>query len=125
MTDEIIEQDPAPEAPVKKKPRPWGALSGRKRKPGKKRRKGNRKEVVKNWKWSAIAVRVEHYAFLRELRQYYRNASFARIVGTLIVHEYCRILHTVDPVKATAIRRAYESDKYKDEVIVLAPADRR
>lgn len=120
------EDKPAEEgapAALPKKPRPWGAVSGRKRKPGKKRRKGNRKEVVKNWAWSAVAIRVEHYGFLRELRAYYNNESFAKIVGTLIIDEYCKILHTVDPVKATAIRKAYQSEKYKHEVIELHGRD--
>ena len=122
MTDETTVQEQA--APKKKKkPKPWGAVSGRKRKPGRKRMKGNRKEVVKNWAWSAIAIRVEHYAFLRELRAYYRNESFAKIVGTLIIEEYCRVLHKVDPVKASLIRRAYKSEKYKHEVVELDPRD--
>jgi hypothetical protein len=109
----------------KKKPRPWGAVSGRKRKPGRKRMKGNREQLLKNWAWNPVMIRIEHHSFLRELRAYYNNAPFGKIVGTLIVQEYCRILHTIDPVKATAIRKAYKSEKYKHEVIELAPTDLR
>lgn len=121
VSDEDEDDEPAEEgapAPLTKKKKPWGAVSGRKRKRGRKRQKGNRK-TIKNWAWAAVAIRVEHYGFLRELRAYYDNESFAKIVGTLIIDEYCKILHTVDPVKATAIRKAYQSEKYKHEVIEL------
>lgn len=111
----------APETPEpkKKKPRPWGAVSGRKRKPGRKRMKGNRKEVLKNPNWTGVLIRVEHYGFLRELRAYYKNEPFGKLLGTLIIQEYTRILHKVDPVKASLIRRAYKSEKYKHEVVEL------
>lgn len=116
MTDETTVQE---QDTLKKKPRPWGAVSGRKRKPGRKRKKGNRQMLLKNWGWNAVLIRIEHYGFLRELRAYYKNAPFGKIVGTLIIQEYTRILHKVDPVKASLIRRAYQSEKYKHEVVEL------
>lgn len=112
MTDETVKQ--------KKKPRPWGSVSGRERKKGRKRKKGNRKELLKNWGWNPVIIRIEHYAFLKQLRAYYNNAPFGKIVGTLIIQEYCRVLHKIDPVKASLIKRAYQGEKYKHEVIELA-----
>ena len=125
MTDETVvpEQD-AEEAPKKpkrrRKPRPWGAVSGRIHKAGRKRMKGNRKELLKNWAWNPVMIRIEHHGFLRELRAYYNNSPFGKIVGTLIIQEYCRILQKVDPVKASMIRRANKRENYKHDVIELA-----
>lgn len=121
LLDDVPDEPAEEGAPAKpkKKPKPWGAVSGRKRKRGRPRKKGNRKEVVKNWAWNPVMIRIEHHSFLRELRAYYNNAPFGKIVGALIVQEYCRILHTIDPVKATAIRKAYQSEKYKHEIIEL------
>lgn len=124
MSDDVIDDiprfipadlSPFIKEPPKPKPKPKFT---RKKKTGRKRKKGNRKQTVKNWKWSAVCIRVEHFAFLRELRKYYK-ATYSKVLATLVVEEYCKILRKVDPVKATQIRKAYESERYSQEIIKL------
>jgi hypothetical protein len=111
----FLKRRPRPDKPKKRK--------RRKKKPGKKRKKGNRMVVLKQPYWSTVIIRVEHLAFLRQLKLYYKPATYGKILGALIVDEYCRVLQKTDPIKATQIRKAYKSERFKNDIIELDGRD--
>jgi hypothetical protein len=70
--------------------------------------------------WVSVTMRAEHYTMLREVGDFY-EAPISKVVATMVVKEYCRLLNDVDPVTAQRIKEAYEDDeKHTGQLLDLA-----
>ena len=71
--------------------------------------------------WASMSVRAEHHVMLKELSKYYKgNPPVTKIIGTLIVKEFLRILSDIDPDKAKQLREAYKDERHVNDILDLA-----
>ena len=69
---------------------------------------------------TAVATRPDHYYMLREMADFY-DAPLTKIVGALIVQEYCRVLSFSDPERADKIKSSYATaEEHAQYIIKLA-----
>ena len=66
---------------------------------------------------TAVATRPDHYYMLREMADYY-DAPLTKIVGAMIVREYCRILSESDPDRASKLKETYENNEEHSQYII-------
>lgn len=111
--------------PAKKKPFRY-AVRSTQRKRGKKRSLGYKPPPSPKDRctpWVSVAMRAEHYAMLREIGDFYK-APVSKIVATLIVHKYCRLLREDEPVTAQKILEAYrDGEKHEGQLVSFDAAD--
>lgn len=69
---------------------------------------------------TAVIMRPEHYFMLRELADVYET-PLMRLVGALVVREYCSILEETDPAGAAAISETYAEDGIYSEHVTPLP----
>jgi len=71
-------------------------------------------------KWASMSIRAEHYMMLKELDRFYKgDTPVTKIVGTLIVKEFLRVLEELDPEKAKDLREAYKDERHIDHILDL------
>ena len=111
--------------PAKKKPFRY-AVQATKRKKGKKKPQGYKPPPSPKDRctpWVSVTVRAEHYAMLREIGDFY-EAPVSKVVATLIVHKYCRLLREDEPVTAQKILEAYrDGEKHEGQLVDFEFAD--
>ena len=74
----------------------------------------------KKRRWASMSIRAEHYMMLKELNRYYKgDTPVTKIVGTLIVKEFLRVLESLDPDKAKQLREAYKDERHVDHILDL------
>lgn len=60
--------------------------------------------------WVNISMRSEHYAMLREIAAVY-DAPLSKIVGSMVVQQYCNMLRELEPATAQRIIDTYREDE--------------
>jgi hypothetical protein len=67
-----------------------------------------------------MSIRAEHYMMLKELDRFYKgDTPVTKIVGTLIVKEFLRVLEELDPEKAKDLREAYKDERHINHILDL------
>jgi hypothetical protein len=65
-----------------------------------------------------MSIRAEHYMMLKELDRFYKgDTPVTKIVGTLIVKEFLRVLEELDPEKAKDLREAYKDERHINHIL--------